>query len=36
MYTLQYLGPDDCMQIGLHEVKHQVDIFVVIGPDEVL
>jgi hypothetical protein len=29
MDVLEDVGPDDRMQVSLHEVKHQVDVFVV-------
>lgn len=27
---LQDIGPDDCMQVCLHEVEHQVDVAVIL------
>jgi hypothetical protein len=29
--VLHDIGPDDRVQIRLHEIEHQVDIFVVLG-----
>lgn len=31
MYFLKNSGPDDNMQICLHEIKHQVQILIVFG-----
>jgi hypothetical protein len=32
---LHDVGPDDCVQVGLHEVEHQVDVLVVLGLEDV-
>ena len=29
MDVLHDVGPDDCVQIGLHEIEHQIDIFII-------
>lgn len=29
------VGPDDCMEVGLHEVEDQVDVLVVLGLEDV-
>lgn len=36
MDVLEDLGPDHGMQVCLHEVEHQVDIFVIFGLYEML
>lgn len=30
MHAFHDIGPDDRMQVGLHEVKHQVDVLIVL------
>ena len=36
MDILQDLGPDDRMKVGLHEVENQVQIFMILCPDQML
>lgn len=36
MNVLEDLGSDDGMKIGLHEIEDQVEVFVVLGADQVL
>lgn len=33
---LKNVGSDDGVEIGVHEVKNEVDVFVVLSPDDVL
>ncbi len=35
MDGLHDVGPDDCMEVGLHEVEHQVDVLVVLSLEDV-
>ena len=36
VHVLKYFGPDDCVQVGLHEVEYQVQILVIFCFDEFL
>lgn len=36
MNVLEDLGSDDSMKIGLHEIEDQIEVFVVLGADQVL
>lgn len=29
MHVLHDVGPDDRVQVGLHEIKHQIDVFII-------
>lgn len=35
MHALHDIGPDDRVQIGLHEVEHQVDVLIVLCLEDV-
>jgi hypothetical protein len=35
MHIFHDVGPDDCMQVGLHEIKHQIDIFIIFCLEDV-
>lgn len=35
MYVFHDIGPDDCVEVGLHEVKYQVYVFVVLCLEDV-
>ena len=32
---LQYLGLNDSMQVSVHELKHQVDVLIIAGSDDI-
>lgn len=34
MDVLHDIGADDCVKIGLHKVKNQIDIFIVLGTED--
>lgn len=36
MYILQDAFRDDIVQISLHELEHQIHVFIVLGPDGVV
>lgn len=36
MHVFQDLCSDDSMQVRLHKIKHQIDIFVIFGLDQML
>ncbi len=35
MYMLHNVGSDDCMKIRLHKIEHKVNIFVVLGLEDI-
>ena len=34
--VFQYICPDDCVQVGVHEVKDKVDVAIVLSPNHIL
>jgi hypothetical protein len=36
MHVLHDIGTNDCMQIGLHKIKHQIDIFIILSFHNIL
>lgn len=36
MHVLQNFGTDNSMQVGLHKIEHQINVFIILGSDQVL